>query len=348
MKQAIKSAKSTNLAQKNPSYFEKLLFTILFGALFCADLAHSSLKTQNNKNNSQNKIAQNPQSCELSSFTKEQKNALKGAFVAGSPYNFGYELAAIAWKESCAGVFKMNFQDPSAGLFHAYLPGVLKRYPELSKSNFSQNAIGAKLVEDDEFAAKVAIDELLFWQKTHKNDLKKMIMSYNKGYSWQKDIKAEIAAENYYADISQKIQSLKLAMKGEFEAALNASAVQKINTNTAKFAQNTQANNTKIAQEKKQETQKNQANKTNEIKAQSVALNQRPKAIKAAINEAKTPPQKATKSNGIYQYGFEFAHQKQQSTAQNKTPDLASFGIESAPRLHKKSEAKNKFDLLFE
>lgn len=343
MKQAIKSANTTNLAQNNPSYFEKLLLTILFGALFCADLAHSNLKTQNSTSNSQNKIAQKPQSCELSNFTKEQKNALKGAFVAGSPYNFGYELAAIAWKESCAGAFKMNFQDPSAGLFHAYLPGVLKRYPDLSKSNFSQNAIGAKLVEDDEFAAKVAIDELLFWQKTHKNDLKKIIMSYNKGYSWQKDIKAEIAAENYYADISQKIQSLKLTMKSEFEAALNKDA--KTNTNTAKTTQITQkntANNSQATQNKAQNTAKSTA------KAQSAALNQKPKIIKTAINEAKTPSQKAVKNNGIYQYGFEFAHQKAQSTAQNKTPDLASFGIESAPRLRKKSEAENKFDLLFE
>lgn len=145
----------------------------------------------------------------LENFSNFQKEVLLKSYLAGEKDGFGYTLAAIAWKESCAGVYKMNFQDPSAGNYHAYIPGVINRYPQLKQNGFTQNLVGAMLVEDDNFAAEIAISELKYWQKTHNGDWKKIIKSYNKGYSWEKNTQADIQAENYYRDVAQKVRQLQ-------------------------------------------------------------------------------------------------------------------------------------------
>ena len=119
----------------------------------------------------------------LEKFNDTQKEVLLRSYLAGYQFGFGYTLAAIAWKESCAGEYKMNFQDPSAGIFHAYIPGVIKRYPKLKQNGFTQNMVGAMLVEDDKFAAQIAISELKFWDKIHKDNWRNIVKSYNKGYS---------------------------------------------------------------------------------------------------------------------------------------------------------------------
>lgn len=145
----------------------------------------------------------------LEQFSPSQQEVLLHAYLAGEAEGFGYTLAAIAWKESCAGVYKMNFQDPSAGNFHAYIPGVIKRYPELKQNGFTQNMVGAMLVDDDDFAAGIAITELKFWYKEHKGNWKNIIKSYNKGYSWQKNSQSNIQAESYYQDIADKVKQLQ-------------------------------------------------------------------------------------------------------------------------------------------
>ena len=103
----------------------------------------------------------------------------------------------------------MNFQDPSAVIFHAYIPGVIKRYPKLKQNGFTQNMVGAMLVEDDKFAAQIAISELKFWDKIHKGNWRNIVKSYNKGYSWQKNLQSNIQAEKYYADIAKKVKQLQ-------------------------------------------------------------------------------------------------------------------------------------------
>lgn len=145
----------------------------------------------------------------LEKFNDTQKEVLLRSYLAGYQFGFGYTLAAIAWKESCAGEYKMNFQDPSAGIFHAYIPGVIKRYPKLKQNGFTQNMVGAMLVEDDKFAAQIAISELKFWDKIHKGNWRNIVKSYNKGYSWQKNLQSNIQAEKYYADIAKKVKQLQ-------------------------------------------------------------------------------------------------------------------------------------------
>ncbi|OOQ38391.1 hypothetical protein B0X68_06900, partial [Helicobacter pylori] len=98
----------------------------------------------------------------IKDFNAKQKEVLKAAYQFGSKENLGYEMAGIAWKESCAGTYKINFSDPSAGIYHAYIPSVLKSYGH-NNSPFLRNVMGELLIKDDAFASEVALKELLYW-----------------------------------------------------------------------------------------------------------------------------------------------------------------------------------------
>lgn len=117
-------------------------------------------------------------------------------------------MAAIAWKESCAGLYRINFSDPSAGIYHAHLPGVIKRHYQKQDTPFRRNTIAEKLIRDPEFASKIALEELLYWRKVRKNNWKEIIKSYNKGFSWEKSKGRNKMAEAYYEDITLKVEEL--------------------------------------------------------------------------------------------------------------------------------------------
>ncbi|MCQ2703339.1 hypothetical protein JT141_05870 [Helicobacter pylori] len=144
----------------------------------------------------------------LKDFNAKQKEVLKAAYQFGSKENLGYEMAGIAWKESCAGVYKINFSDPSAGVYHSYIPSVLKSYGH-NDSPFLRNVMGELLIKDDAFASEVALKELLYWRTRYHDNLKDMIKSYNKSSRWEKNEKSNADAEKYYEEIQDKIRRLK-------------------------------------------------------------------------------------------------------------------------------------------
>ncbi|GAA8103343.1 hypothetical protein HpDR12_10290 [Helicobacter pylori] len=144
----------------------------------------------------------------LKDFNAKQKEVLKAAYQFGSKENLGYEMASIAWKESCAGTYKINFSDPSAGVYHSYIPSVLKSYGH-NDSPFLRNVMGELLIKDDAFASEVALKELLYWKTRYHDNLKDMIKSYNKGSRWEKNEKSNAEAEKYYEEIQDKIRRLK-------------------------------------------------------------------------------------------------------------------------------------------
>lgn len=144
----------------------------------------------------------------IKDFNAKQKEVLKAAYQFGSKENLGYEMAGIAWKESCAGVYKINFSDPSAGVYHSYIPSVLKSYGH-SDSPFLRNVMGELLIKDDAFASEVALKELLYWKTRYHDNLKDMIKSYNKGSRWEKNEKSNADAEKYYEEIQDRIRRLK-------------------------------------------------------------------------------------------------------------------------------------------
>ncbi len=144
----------------------------------------------------------------IKDFNAKQKEVLKAAYQFGSKENLGYEMAGIAWKESCAGVYKINFSDPSAGVYHSYIPSVLKSYGH-NDSPFLRNVMGELLIKNDAFASEVALKELLYWKTRYHDNLKNMIKSYNKGSRWEKNEKSNADAEKYYEDIQDRIRRLK-------------------------------------------------------------------------------------------------------------------------------------------
>ncbi|UOR92242.1 hypothetical protein [Helicobacter pylori] len=144
----------------------------------------------------------------IKDFNAKQKEVLKAAYQFGSKENLGYEMAGIAWKESCAGVYKINFSDPSAGVYHSYIPSVLKSYGH-NNSPFLRNVMGELLIKDDAFASEVALKELLYWKTRYHDNLKDMIKSYNKGSRWERSEKSNAEAEKYYEDIQDRIRRLK-------------------------------------------------------------------------------------------------------------------------------------------
>lgn len=144
----------------------------------------------------------------IKDFNAKQKEVLKAAYQFGSKENLGYEMAGIAWKESCAGVYKINFSDPSAGVYHSYIPSVLKSYGH-NNSPFLRNVMGELLIKDDAFASEVALRELLYWKTRYHDNLKDMIKSYNKGSRWERSEKSNAEAEKYYEEIQDRIRRLK-------------------------------------------------------------------------------------------------------------------------------------------
>lgn len=142
-------------------------------------------------------------------FTKAQRDHLVYAYNFGAPHGMGYTMAAIAWQESCAGEYMMNFSDPSAGLYHAHIPMVLKYYSSYKDTPFTRNVMGQLLINDRKLASQIALDNLQYWHKHHKGNYKNIIKSYNKGFKWQGDNASNALAESYYQSISKKVRALE-------------------------------------------------------------------------------------------------------------------------------------------
>lgn len=179
----------------------RFLRTIAFSALCCA----CGITAAQGVNATFPKV----ECTHLHRFSKAQKDHLIYAYNFGAPKGMGYTMAAIAWQESCAGVYMINFSDPSAGIYHAHIPVVLKYYSGYKDTAFTRNVMGQLLINDRKFASQVALDSLLYWQRYHKGNYKNIIKSYNKGFKWEKDRASNKLAESYYLGISKKVRALE-------------------------------------------------------------------------------------------------------------------------------------------
>jgi len=155
-------------------------------------------------------------------FSDKQIEYIISSYILGKPYNLEYVLPAIAWQESCLGLYKLNMYDPSAGLYHAYLPSVMARHKGLKNTKFNRNKIAQMLVNDDLFAASEAINELKFWsnfylinKKDYKNQSLKdlVIKSYNRGIRWHRYSKDNKSAKRYLKQVLLKIEKIKKFIK---------------------------------------------------------------------------------------------------------------------------------------
>ncbi|GAA8399286.1 hypothetical protein Hpkin58_12260 [Helicobacter pylori] len=235
----------------------------------------------------------------IKDFNAKQKEVLKAAYQFGSKENLGYEMAGIAWKESCAGVYKINFSDPSAGIYHAYIPSVLKSYGH-NNSPFLRNVMGELLIKDDAFASEVALKELIYWKTRYHDNLKDMIKSYNKGSRWEKNEKANADAEKYYEEIQDKIRRLKESKIFDSQSS-NDQELQKSANSNLDLDPIGNAMPQTLAQTETKETQieENQTQKSQEMKeATSEQITNKPEKAKdkpmyfAQINNADFAPAK--------------------------------------------------------
>ncbi|WQX35663.1 hypothetical protein KVL15_04820 [Helicobacter pylori] len=237
----------------------------------------------------------------LKDFNAKQKEVLKAAYQFGSKENLGYEMAGIAWKESCAGTYKINFSDPSAGIYHAYIPSVLKSYGH-NNSPFLRNVMGELLIKDDMFASEVALKELLYWKTRYHDNLKDMIKSYNKGSRWEKNEKANADAEKYYEEIQDRIRRLKESKIFDSQSSNDQELQKSANSNLDLDPIGNAMPQTLAAQKsqiEKSQTEETQAEKPREMKeATSEQTTNKPEKAKdkpmylAQINSADFTPAK--------------------------------------------------------
>ncbi|GAA8105976.1 hypothetical protein HpDR126_00960 [Helicobacter pylori] len=241
----------------------------------------------------------------LKDFNAKQKEVLKAAYQFGSKENLGYEMAGIAWKESCAGVYKINFSDPSAGVYHSYIPSVLKSYGH-NDSPFLRNVMGELLIKDDAFASEVALKELLYWKTRYHDNLKDMIKSYNKGSRWEKNEKSNADAEKYYEEIQDRIRRLKESKIFDSQSSNDQELQKSANSNLDLDPIGNAMPQTLAAQKsqiEKSQTEETQAEKPQEMKeATSEQITNKPEKAKdkpmylAQINSADfTPAKKSPK-----------------------------------------------------
>lgn len=239
----------------------------------------------------------------IKDFNAKQKEVLKAAYQFGSKENLGYEMAGIAWKESCAGVYKINFSDPSAGVYHSYIPSVLKSYGH-NDSPFLRNVMGELLIKDDAFASEVALKELLYWKTRYHDNLKDMIKSYNKGSRWEKNEKSNADAEKYYEEIQDRIRRLKESKIFDSQSSNDQELQKSANSNLDLDPIGNAMPQALIAKETKEtKIEETQAEKSQEMKeATSEQTKSKPEKAKdkpmylAQINSADfTPAKKSPK-----------------------------------------------------
>ncbi|MCQ2617574.1 hypothetical protein JT051_03615 [Helicobacter pylori] len=242
----------------------------------------------------------------LKDFNAKQKEVLKAAYQFGFKENLGYEMAGIAWKESCAGVYKINFSDPSAGVYHSYIPSVLKSYGH-NDSPFLRNVMGELLIKDDAFASEVALRELLYWKTRYHDNLKDMIKSYNKGSRWEKNEKSNADAEKYYEEIQDRIRRLKESKIFDSQSSNDQELQKSANSNLdldpignampqALIAKETQTEETQAekSQEMKEATSEQTKSKPEKAKDKPMYLAQ---INSADFTPAKKSPKKPAKAN---------------------------------------------------
>jgi len=124
------------------------------------------------------------------------------AFLAGRENDMSYSLAAIAWKESSAGLYLVNPNDPSSGAFHVTVRNAVY-YAGWENTESNRQVMYMILQHDFDTAAHYAMLNLRFWRKAYGVGWKKAYQYYNGGRSYSK------SSVKYSADIVSKIRVIQ-------------------------------------------------------------------------------------------------------------------------------------------
>lgn len=114
-------------------------------------------------------------------LSDEQVEVMNRSYRFGHEYDYGYTMAAISYAESSAGMNPENPSDPSGGVFHILLSHVLKRF-DMDNTPDNRELAMNMLVNNFDFAAQMALEELQYWDKVHRGDIFRTWRSYNGGF----------------------------------------------------------------------------------------------------------------------------------------------------------------------
>lgn len=137
-------------------------------------------------------------------FSDSQIEILRDAWFAGADRDYGWTLAAIAWKESSAGDKLVNPAGPAFGVFQNLSSTVTRRLHQ-EGTKITRRQVEVKLIGDFGFAAEMAMAELDYWKMRHNGNWNKSIQSYYGGNTPNSAV-----AQAYRADIVKKIRFLRV------------------------------------------------------------------------------------------------------------------------------------------
>lgn len=129
-----------------------------------------------------------PQACPT--LSDRQVDILKQSYALGEPHDLGYTLAAIALKESSAGLFLINAMTSDYGIFQGNVRTVCTQ-AGVYHNDFQCNLEIQRVVSDINTAAKHAIETLSYWRNYHSKRsehflvYENMIRSYNGGFNFE-------------------------------------------------------------------------------------------------------------------------------------------------------------------
>lgn len=141
----------------------------------------------------------------VSELSHEQKDILVRSIQIGEKRDLGYTLAAIAWVESQAGLYPINANTHAYSPYHILLKTAMVRRG-VENTPFNRSMLASKLVNDLEYSAELALEEIEYWQKIRgKRNTFEWLASYNGG--WKASEKSE--SINYANKVMHKIKKLQ-------------------------------------------------------------------------------------------------------------------------------------------
>lgn len=170
--------------------FYQFLFGIIFGAIFMAVMI--------------GRVEASVYSCEaITKLSDSQVHNLQQSYEFGLQEDLGYTLAAISWRESSAGKYRINYKSNDYGSFGINYNTVQRL--EKIKSYYKTIEHLQQLVYDDYKGSRYAIATLKWNLKHHKGNWRKAVMHYHVGNKWW-------LGREYANDIALKVNILKTCL----------------------------------------------------------------------------------------------------------------------------------------
>ena len=110
-------------------------------------------------------------------LSQEETNLTNKLIKIGEPHGLGLELAAIGIVETRLGKFESN-SNYICGMHQLNTNITMKRI----NSRGDKNKLCEELNTNENLSSIFALNELIYWKKYNKNNISKMIMSYNSGF----------------------------------------------------------------------------------------------------------------------------------------------------------------------